>query len=152
MKKLNIPSMFVLNSRYQLANYEPEENLMIFRWNDLTIEMSDSEFLDELKTVANFLAKYRPERVLVVTAQLYIVLSGQMMHKLNEILIPAYNSSGVRNVAIVVPEELFRKISIEQAVEMDKEKHNFDVKFFDDEQQARQWLDTLDIAEQAMSK
>ena len=129
-------------SNYQQVGFEEANNILIFKWLLTTANMSEAEFIEEIKKASKTINSYKDCKVLLLSKDMRFAISPDIQLKANEILLPAYNSAKVKKLAILIPEELVTELSVEQTIEEKEDEHNFKSNFFSEEEEARKWLMT----------
>ncbi len=117
-----------------------EGNILIFKWLPGTFKMSEQEYIEEIKKAAQIINKQRKPYIMLLAKEMLFIIPLSLQQKVNDILLPAYNESGVRKLAVIVPEQIIPTLSIEQTIEERRIYHNFTTRYFSDEDQARKWL------------
>ncbi len=128
----------LLKTKYQEAWVEG--NVLIFKWLPDTVNMKDDEYIAEIKKAAELIKDQKKSYVILLAKEMRYIISLAYQHKANDILLPAYNDSGVKKLAVVVPQHMIATLAIEQTIEEKRVFHNFETRYFSDEQQARDWL------------
>ena len=128
----------LLDTKYQQAWVDGD--ILVYRWLPETAKMTDSEYIEEIQKAADILREQKKPYVLLMAKDLLFVISLTLQHKANDILLPAYNESGVKKLAVVVPHHMIATLSVQQTIEETRVFHKFETRFFSDEQEARNWL------------
>ncbi len=128
----------ILNTKYKQAWIEGD--IFVFRWKPETVMMKEKEYIQEIILDADVIRKHRKPYILLLTKEMQFVISITLQEFANDILLPAYNDSGVKKLAVVVPEHMIVTMSVEQTIEERRLLHSFETRFFSDEEEAREWL------------
>ncbi len=131
-----------LESFYQNIEIFPDKRLILFEWKPSTELMTQDEFINELKLITQTLDEHKGkmEKALILTQNLKFLLTPSNQKTLNNILAPAYQKSGIKKIAIVLPKDDIQQISVEDAIEDGKEVTKVETRLFTDEIHARSWL------------
>lgn len=113
---------------------------MCFEWLQSTKKITDAHFLKEANLIAKTIKKVSPKKIIVKSENLMYPLSPNIQKKFDDIILPAYIDVNLEKLAFIMPQGLFEKLSIEQTIDISKQKHTFDTKFFSDEIFALEWL------------
>ncbi len=128
----------LLDSKYQQAWIDGD--ILVYRWLPETVKMNDSEYIEEIRKAAGVLRQQKKPYVLLMAKDLLFIISLTLQQEANDILLPAYNESGVKKLAVVVPRHMIATLSVQQTIEEKRIFHKFETRFFSDEQEAREWL------------
>ncbi len=130
-----------IETYYQIIEVFPESKTIVFYWKPSTQFMTEEEFVKELQLIARTMAANAPiHNVLLKTKDMNFIITPPMEDKLNEILIPVYKASGVKRLAVVMPEEMLMQIAVESTIEAEKPRHTFTTRYFKDCESAKKWL------------
>ena len=127
-------------SKYLQFNFDNTNNILEFKWLENTRVMNEQEFINEINLTGEKIKKYKDCNVLLLSQEMKFAIVPELQLKANEILLPAYNTSGVKKLAVIIPKELISEMSIEQTIEEKQEEHVFKTKFYADKTEARKWL------------
>lgn len=127
------------NSEYLTINYNKSLSLIEFRWKPQSAELSDdiikSEFLKEVELCE----KYNPKNLLINTKDFQYVITPELQEWTDNSIFPKYIEAGVKQIAIVVGEDIFANVSVEQT--MDEENAStIQSEYFTSEEDAIEWL------------
>jgi len=108
-------------------------------WTNSEGMMSKEEYKSIMLTHLKYVELYKIQKVLVDARELGLTLTPDLQEWIDENITARMNKY-VKWISFIVPEELFAKVSIEQTMEEDEGKNIEGVHYFDDEQEARDWL------------
>ena len=128
----------LLKTKYQECWLE--QDTLVFKWLAETSKMTDEEFFIEIEKAADIIKKQKKPKVLLLAKELYYLISLAIQQKVNQIFLPVYNDSGVKYLAIVLPKDMISLLAIEQTLEETRLIRKFEVRFFLEEKEAREWL------------
>ncbi len=118
--------------------YEEGNNLYVEKWKPTTEDMSEEQWKEmRLKTLELFV-QYRANKILALSEEFYFVITPDLQEWLAE-NITKKAGQFVTKVAITVPTEIVAELSVEQLME-EMETGELNTKYFDSEQEAREWL------------
>ena len=128
----------ILNTAYQQAWIE--DKILVFRWKPETSNMTGKEYIQEIVLSANLIREQRKPYILLLSKDMKFIISVTLQEFANDIFLPAYNQSGVKKFAVVIPEHLMVTMSVGQTIEAERILHKFETRYFSDELEARRWL------------
>jgi len=131
--------MEVYRSDYWVISFEQEIGLMIPRWFENSIELTDELYKLEMENYTQMVEKYRPTKALIDTVKFGYPIPPTIQDWTNTTLFPRILAVGVKRVAIVMPDEILTMLSLEQVME-EAIGLQFSTKYFSDEDLARKWL------------
>lgn len=126
-------------SPYFYLAYDPENELFFFRFSRNTQQMSQKEYLSELRTYIRFLQLYRPKGALGDMVNFKYIIAPETQQWINENLFSVYSGIGFKKIALLLSSHYIPRLSIEQTMEEDT-THAFITQYFDNEQEAKAWL------------
>ncbi len=135
----------VYQSKYLTLMIEPEKELIKVVWSATTENMTDEEFRTELIRYAEIAEKYRPQKSLIDTTNFLMTIMPETQEWVNINIhqrVAATKKSSRKKVAYLISKELFPQVSIEQTMEEGNVKEIFETRYFEDEKQAIDWLDS----------
>lgn len=130
----------VLKNKYQSVCVNAENNIIIFEWLETTESISDVKFMAEIEIAAKEVEKHKMKKILLDCKNFKYLISPEIQIKTDYIIMQSYYKVGLEKLAILLPEDLFYKISIEQTIETNKNFHSFISKYFSNVEEANNWL------------
>ena len=127
-------------SKYQNVLFEEDTNILIFKWLPETINMIGDDFMTEMNKVAKIIMQHNGCNILLLSQDMKFAIAPDKQIEANKILLPAYNQSSVKKLAIIIPKEFIAELSMEQTIEEKIDEHSFKTNFFADEKEAQEWL------------
>lgn len=135
--------MKVYESKYCQVTYEADQKLMImclklkndFQFTDENLKHENLMFRDQIE-------KYKPYYMLVDTSKFYYTTSPAMQEWIGNNIIKAAVIAGMVANAVVVGEDFFSALALEQVVDegQNSSQNGFKAKFFTNQDEARKWL------------
>jgi len=128
-------------SKFWILNLNPEKNILELFWkNPGNSEPEDEDFKAHLILLVKFIEEYKIKSFLVDGRSYHVVMSVHLQDWHDKVTVPEYIKNGVKKISFISPEDVFAAATIEQSFEEDNAK-NIEVKYFDTEDQARDWLE-----------
>ncbi len=128
----------ILQTKYQQV--WQEKYFLVFRWLQTTDQMTAEQYTQELKKAAEIIAKYKPANILLISKDFNYVIPINQFDEVNDILLPVYNSSGVKKLAVIEPENIIVTLSMSKTIDETRPYRNFQTRYFSTEKEARDWL------------
>lgn len=117
-------------------SFDKQVNFLQSNWTGLVL--SEDIFKEKMLQIAEAVKTHQPQGFLANTLQFNFSISPDLQTWHNDTLFPVFESVGLKKMAIVVAEDIFSQVSIEQAYE--ENDYGFVTQYFDGEQEAREWL------------
>ncbi len=117
-----------------------DNKILCFRWLPPTSEMSVQEYFEHLEESAKVIEKAGKQYICLDTSKLNFTIPLNLHDKINDILLPAYEKSSIKKLAIVMPQELIKNLSISETISKQKHLHDFESKYFPELEAAKEWL------------
>lgn len=134
--------MQVYKDKYVTLSYFKEKSLFEEVWMEETEDMEDEEFMKIELILADLFLKYKPEKLYSDTLNLRYAVAPEMQVWLDINVAAKAMEAGIKKIARIMSSDFIAQISLEQLME---EKHSeiadFENRYFDDEAEAREWLD-----------
>ncbi len=130
--------MELLESKYQKIKYRKEHRLLFVEWIN-TAEMTDKEYREELLKQIVEIEKHQVQKMLLDTSKFEFSISPQTQDWNNKNILSRVIAVGLKKAALLLTEDLFGQISIEQNMEEEK-TGAFAIRYFQTLEDAMQWL------------
>jgi hypothetical protein len=130
----------VYQSKYLTLLVETDKQLIKVLWSTTTANMTDKEFRAELIKYAEVAEQYRPQKSLVDTQNFLMTIVPETQAWVNANIHQRSLKAGIKKFAYIVSKDLFSQVSIEQTMEEGNAKDIFDTQYFENENQALEWL------------
>lgn len=122
-----------------MITYQQDKSLFLLDWLPQSSNMTDDIYKKEMLTYVELLEEHRPAFVLFDTSKSEFVVGLNMQEWANENIIVRAAKTNLRKTAFVMSKEFISQLSIEQAVEEDKQRV-VTRQYFADLQSAVDWL------------
>ncbi|HAS43387.1 MAG TPA: hypothetical protein DCS93_23105 [Microscillaceae bacterium] len=131
--------MSLVETEFAQMSFQEEDSLYILRWKSDHQNLNDDLFKEQVNIWLENIKKCRPQRLLVDTSLFNYVVVPEIQDWFDEKVFALYPQIGVQKQAMLLPEDLFTQVSIQQTNESPKNQ-TFEVNYFDNEQKALEWL------------
>lgn len=125
-------------SKYYEILFDTNKSLIIHKALPATSDMSDEDFKQEMLLFAEMCEKYTPTRDLVNLVNMNYSIAPKMQEWVNTKVFPKFMNM-IERMALVTPSGIFEVVALEQTME-EETAQNFYQKYFDDEEQALEWI------------
>lgn len=132
--------MEIYRDRFRSVSFEKNNKILYVEWFPESEHITDEEYLDASRKTPEFALQNKAIGILMNTLNFRFVVVPEIQKKLNEEVIPQYLKNGVKKFAMLIPQQLFSQISIEQAVDYSSNEVKQNVRYFDSEEKAEKWL------------
>lgn len=126
-------------TKFYTLNYSQEYNLLVTTWLADTREMSDEEYVEHVIFQTNCIADYGVELFLTDCRLLQFVVVPSLQEWGDDVIIADMIKSGVCKIGVVLPQDLFAQIAVEQIRE-EANATSVDQKTFEQKEEALEWL------------
>ena len=109
-------------------------------WKNDHYNMTDEEYRDEVKSLIELVQEKKPKRMLGDMKNFTFPIDPETQIWLNENLFETYIKQGIDKLALILSNDLFSQISIEQTVE-EEATFAFETKYFNNLDEAYSWLE-----------
>ncbi len=131
--------MIIFNNKYVEFNFDKENSIFRMNWKTKTENASQEDFKAWNREVVENIELYNPKNVLSDNRNyLFIIVPELQEWSVVNIFVPM-QKAGVRKLAMLLSPELFAQVSLEQFAD-EYGKDDIVVKYFNDENQATNWL------------
>jgi hypothetical protein len=125
-------------SKYQEVLYLAPESTVSKSWTPLSEDMSEEEFLSEIRILATKVEEVKPFAILDDTTHFAFPITPELQTWVGEEIFPRFIAAGVRRYALIVSSEFIAQLSIEQT--MEEAGSNFQTAYFDSAEKAAAWI------------
>lgn len=132
----------VYDSKYMFVEVDTQHRLIYHYWKANSKYMDDAIYKEEILHLVPIIAQFKPTKYLLNSAQFVFTISPETQAWTNKNIIAVNFAAGITYSAMVVPQDFFALVSVEQTMD-DFEKKDFKNRFFTDENEAKQWLMSL---------
>ena len=130
--------MEVYKNEYLSIKIDETNKVLIEEWYATTTEMTKDEWKETRHKFKDVFLQYKLNKFLSLCKELYFVITPELQKWMAENITKG-SEHLVEKAALVIPSEIFAEVSLEQTMS-EKETGKLDTVFFDDEQNARNWL------------
>ncbi|GAA4839295.1 hypothetical protein [Algivirga pacifica] len=128
----------VFESTYQTIFYDSLSDTLTKKWNPMSSAMDEDVFKKEVLEIVQMVGRHQPKNVLDDTQNFRFTITSDLQDWVNSEVLPSFIENGIKKYAVVVSEEIFSKVSIEQTLrDQDSPIQN---RYFDSDTDARLWL------------
>lgn len=110
-----------------------------FIFQPYTKSMSRQEYLQELERYIAFTKQYRPKSIYADTREFYFTIAPDLQEYINKNILELYGIIGVKKHAILVSQDIFSALSIEQTMD-ENSQASYTNRYFESPQEAEKWL------------
>ena len=127
----------ILNEPFLSINHSPSQDLIILRWSGYADAANYRRGLD---AALEFVKEHRVKRWLADLRNMHAILSGEVKWT-NEDWFPRLIAAGaLRRMAIMPSSDFFNQQSVERIMNFSSGAIQFEVGYFQDEQDSMEWL------------
>jgi hypothetical protein len=119
--------------------FDAQHQLLEINWLDQA-KLQDDAFKIYLENWCVLIETYKPTSFFVDSSKGHIIMTPDIQVWHDTIIVPRYINAGVKKIAFLVSEDIFEMTSIEQAFDEKNATSNLKTRFFDDAEEAKQWL------------
>jgi len=128
----------IYQSKFQEIIKKKEEDFFHISWYN-TSKMLDNEYREDILEQVRCYQEYKVKGSLIDTSTFEFAIVPKTQEWANENVFPVAAKAGLQFVALLVPEDFYAQLSIEQYVEEDKE-NLLQFHYFNSVEEARNWL------------
>jgi len=118
--------------------YDAASNTLITRWSmpaDVDLDLYKAEFV----RYRDYILEKRPDKIFADTIDNQIVITPNLQDWINGVVSGAYRDVGLKKLAVLLSQDFYAALSIQQTIE-DDAGATYKTVFFDDRDKAFQWL------------
>ncbi|WP_020532908.1 hypothetical protein [Flexithrix dorotheae] len=124
------------SSKFHEVLLDSSYSLIVSKWFATSIDMKDDDYRNEMLTLRDQIKEFRPEKMLSFCEDLKYLISPDIQEWVNNEI---FDGKTKMQVAILMSEDLFSQVAIEQTFEGEK-GFLFKTKFFTKYKVAEEWL------------
>lgn len=128
----------------QYFDYEVNSKFFSVSWNENSNKITEKVFFSELDRLALLIQKYKPEKILGNIKNLEHLLIGEGVKKYLKIMVPAFKNAKLKKLGVVVGEDLFKQLFVENLFEKAMKIYKFEGAFFKTRVDALNWIEKQD--------
>lgn len=130
----------IIEKKFWDIYHNSQLNILELYWKDIGKNLKLEDFKSYLLELVKFIEKYKPKGFLVDSRAYHVVMSIEFQAWHDQIIIPSYIKSGIKNIVFIVnEEEMVVNLSLEQTFE-EEEAMAIKTHFTDDLEKARDIL------------
>lgn len=126
-------------SRFLRIAWNATHRIMFYEWTTETAYFTEEEYQYEHQVIGNVSEEYQVVGHLIDTFLFRFTIPPNMQEWVGANLFPRLAKSGTQKMSFVVPPDVFSQVSIQQTMEEDTD-HIFQIKYFDNLEDAHNWL------------
>lgn len=131
--------MEVYKSKYLQIAFFVEHALIEITWLSETKYMYLDEYKQELLNFLDITHQLKPKRIIPDSRNLLYTIGPKLQEWTNQAIILPCLSIGINNVALVVSQDTFSQLSIQQMM-TEAEDIKFTTKYFNTKEEAKKWV------------
>lgn len=115
------------------------DDYMEFNWNSKSEKMTADEYKETLLQYADFVEKYKPNKMLLDTIHNKFIITPELQEWSNKEIFPRSFKAGITKIATLLPEDVVTQVSQEQLFDEEESKKKAN-QYFSDKVKAIKWL------------
>lgn len=127
------------DSNYILISYLSDSKILKIQWKKESENMSVEDFKQQISFIREAVIQYKPYYILGLTVEMTYGITPELQEWHNDFLFSAFRDEKLQKLAVIVSEDIFTQVSIEQLIEDEKDA-SFITQYFDKEADALDWL------------
>jgi len=133
--------MEIYRSNYIIRTFDEKNRLMTSIWLKATKDMDEKEFKEEMLNLADLILKYKAVYLLSDTKELGFPIIPEIQKWIVQNIAPKFVEAKLKKQAIIILNELYAQVSMEQTIDdVNEKKLDMQAKFFDNHDDAKIWI------------
>ena len=132
--------MEIYNSEYQTINFDKSKSILSKSWTSKTEDFDEKTFSAEVDKIVECAEKYKAKHILDDTRNFSFTIPIALQSWVDNEVFPLFIAAGLKKYAIIVSKEFIAQLSIEQTMEGETGSQSFEVKYFDNIEEANNWI------------
>ncbi|WP_375562805.1 STAS/SEC14 domain-containing protein [Bernardetia sp. OM2101] len=128
-------------SDYQTINFDESKSLLSKSWTPKSEDLETDTFHNEINKVVECAEKNNVKYILDDTRDFSFTITIELQSWVDNEVFPRFIAAGLKKYAIIVSKEFISQLSIEQTMEGEKGSQTFEVQYFDNTEEARNWIE-----------
>ncbi|MCC5946208.1 MAG: hypothetical protein JJT94_14855 [Bernardetiaceae bacterium] len=128
-----------VDNKYWTIQYDEANQIILCEWKAEAEELNDELFKSEMRGYADIVEKYRAPKLLLNTRIGSYALAPDIQEWVATEIAPRTMGAGQRKMAIILSDNLFAQVSVEQMLE-EGDMPTLMQQYFDDKEEAFAWL------------
>lgn len=129
----------IYTSNTWIIYWHTSSKCLHFVFQEYTKELTEEEYLEELKKFIEITNQYKPKTVFADTREFYFTIVPHIQEYINENILALYVKIGLEKHAILVSPDIFTAVSVEQTMDENQEG-GFENRYFESEEEVKSWL------------
>jgi len=121
-------------------DYNVKADTFTIIWNENSKKITEKKFFSEVERLASLIRKHQPSKILGSVINLNHILVGEDVAKYLKTMVPAFKNANIEKLGVVVGENLFKQLFVDQLFEKAMKIHKFEGRFFKTRTKAEKWL------------
>lgn len=109
------------------------------QWQEASIRMSEDDFRKAIMAEKEAIDAVKPRAIFADTLNMRYTITPELQEWHNTIIFPAFEAAGTRKLGILVSQDLFAQIAIEQLID-DGSTQDIQTRYFSSAEGALEWL------------
>lgn len=131
--------MEVFSNEYVQFVYLPNEKMIEHHWKIETQNAKWEKLQDSFYALGKLYNQYQPNKAFIDTRNFAFTIDPHQQTWIDENVNKPAAKAGLQKAAMIIPEEFFASISVQQTMEEQNAK-TVQIKYFSDEELAKKWL------------
>ncbi len=133
--------MKLYETEFITISFEEKKSVITFSWTPATgsERFFDDEFTRELRAECENVEKTQAKFIIIDAREFMYPISPEIQTWIENEVYPLWASAGTKKIAVLLPKDLVAQLSVEQAIEENKEEAMISA-FFDDTEPAYRWF------------
>ncbi len=129
----------LIDNDFLSIEYLSELEMLKTNWKQESLTMSDEDFITQMNHLIEYINIYKPPYFLANTTNMQYTIPPKLQEWNNNTLFPAFERAKLKKLAIIVSEDIFTRVSVEQIIDGNSEPA-FATSYFDKELSGLDWL------------
>ncbi|AFM03853.1 hypothetical protein Fleli_1426 [Bernardetia litoralis DSM 6794] len=129
-------------SAYQTINFDKSKSLLSKSWSSKTEDLEADVFQEEISKIIECSETNQVKYILDDTRDFSFTITIELQSWVDNEVFPRFIAAGLKKYAIIVSKEFISQLSIEQTMEGEKGTQTFEVQYFDNTEEASQWIES----------
>jgi hypothetical protein len=131
----------VFETEFVNVLYNPANKQFDVLWTSKTDKLTNEGFQEHVRNYAILVEKFEVRAIFVDARQYNHIVTEEISKWHDEEIIPKYICLGLKKIGFLQPEETFAQLGHQFIFDEEQAKNGLQVQFFDNEANAREWLD-----------
>lgn len=135
--------MLNYQSKYSIAFYDANYDVMKLSWFTSSEELSEAGLKEEMSSILNHIKENKPKKIIVDTINFRYHVTQSIQNWIVSNFINKVFLLGVEKYAIVVDEEVYNEVKVQQVAIDDDDEESAHIQYFTDDEDAFDWLGSI---------